>query len=366
MAVGARPGHGGQPHHQPAAAAPCSSRSPRWWWPARRGDAPWARAFRLYLVARRGDRGDPGGVPGRASAAAHGGHVLLHLPEIPLPDWAAGHPAARAGLRASTLLGGLYDGLRLATMLICLGAANALANPKRLLRPCPARCTRSAPRWWSRCRRAPAAGGERAAGPPGAGGCAAAASAACGRLRGIAMPVLDDALDRSLRARRRHGLPRLRPPAGGAGERPAGDRRARARRAAAASASASTALLDGTAPRAGWALPMLVAGVCRRRGRAGRWPGGGSRRTPLPPRPVAAGRRLAGGRAAGVAAAAVLVLAATVRPRQPLPVAVPADAGRRCRWLAPLASLVGLLPASAPPAARRVAGRRPARREVAA
>src|SRR4028119_2297828 len=33
--------------------------------------------------------------------------------------------------------GGLYDGLRLATMLICLGAANALANPRRLLRSMP-------------------------------------------------------------------------------------------------------------------------------------------------------------------------------------------------------------------------------------
>ena len=32
---------------------------------------------------------------------------------------------------------GFYDGLRLATMLICLGAANALANPRRLLRSMP-------------------------------------------------------------------------------------------------------------------------------------------------------------------------------------------------------------------------------------
>jgi energy-coupling factor transport system permease protein len=35
------------------------------------------------------------------------------------------------------LLAGLYDGLRLAAIVICIGAANALANPKRLLRSVP-------------------------------------------------------------------------------------------------------------------------------------------------------------------------------------------------------------------------------------
>ena len=36
------------------------------------------------------------------------------------------------------VLAGLYDGLRLGTIVICVGAANALANPKRLLRSVPA------------------------------------------------------------------------------------------------------------------------------------------------------------------------------------------------------------------------------------
>ena len=36
-----------------------------------------------------------------------------------------------------SLLAGLYDGLRLATIVICVGAANSLANPKRLLRSVP-------------------------------------------------------------------------------------------------------------------------------------------------------------------------------------------------------------------------------------
>ena len=35
------------------------------------------------------------------------------------------------------MLAGLYDGLRLATIVICIGAANSLANPKRLLRSLP-------------------------------------------------------------------------------------------------------------------------------------------------------------------------------------------------------------------------------------
>ena len=37
-----------------------------------------------------------------------------------------------------SILAGLYDGLRLGTVVVCVGAANALANPKRLLRSVPA------------------------------------------------------------------------------------------------------------------------------------------------------------------------------------------------------------------------------------
>ena len=37
-----------------------------------------------------------------------------------------------------SVLAGLYDGLRLGTIVVCVGAANALANPKRLLRSVPA------------------------------------------------------------------------------------------------------------------------------------------------------------------------------------------------------------------------------------
>jgi energy-coupling factor transport system permease protein len=61
---------------------------------------------------------------------------LFTLPEVPLPDWAKG---IRIGGRvtAEQLLFALYDGMKLATLLICVGAANSLANPARLLKSLP-------------------------------------------------------------------------------------------------------------------------------------------------------------------------------------------------------------------------------------
>ncbi|GAA3821182.1 CbiQ family ECF transporter T component [Streptomyces coacervatus] len=65
-----------------------------------------------------------------------GTHVIITLPELPLPHWAQG---IRLGGRvtAESLLFALYDGLKLATLLVCVGAANALANPSRLLKSLP-------------------------------------------------------------------------------------------------------------------------------------------------------------------------------------------------------------------------------------
>jgi len=100
-----------------------------------RGDQPWARSFRLYLwlglvvlVIRVLFRVLLGG--------NDAGHVLLSLPEVPLPGWAAGISLLGAFSREE-LLAALYEGLRLATLLIAVGAANALANPKRLMRSLP-------------------------------------------------------------------------------------------------------------------------------------------------------------------------------------------------------------------------------------
>ncbi|MGV9563008.1 energy-coupling factor transporter transmembrane component T [Streptomyces sp. NPDC003480] len=103
---------------------------------ARRTTAPWSRSYAAF--ARLGLAvlairllftvvlGSP--IPGT--------HTLFTLPEVPLPHWAQG---IRLGGRvtAESLVFALYDGLRLATLLICVGAANALANPARLLKALP-------------------------------------------------------------------------------------------------------------------------------------------------------------------------------------------------------------------------------------
>ncbi|WP_051717209.1 CbiQ family ECF transporter T component [Streptomyces megasporus] len=104
---------------------------------ARRTDAPWARSYAAFLklallvlavrMVFTTLLGSP--IPGTV--------VLFTLPEIPLPEWAQG---VRLGGRvtAEGLVFSLYEGLKLATILVCLGAANALANPARLLKSLPA------------------------------------------------------------------------------------------------------------------------------------------------------------------------------------------------------------------------------------
>ncbi len=102
---------------------------------ARRGDNPWAASFRMYLwlavfiVAMRvGFRVLFGGGDGPT--------IILDLPAIPLPGWVQGITLL-GPISLESLLAGLYDGLRLAAIVICVGAGNALANPKRLLASLP-------------------------------------------------------------------------------------------------------------------------------------------------------------------------------------------------------------------------------------
>jgi energy-coupling factor transport system permease protein len=102
----------------------------------RRSAAPWARSVGAYFTLAAFVIGMRvffqvliGG--------SYGDHLLFTLPEIPLPDWAAG---IRLGgpVTAEALLYTVYDAARLAVMLLCLGAANSLANPRKALRSVPA------------------------------------------------------------------------------------------------------------------------------------------------------------------------------------------------------------------------------------
>ena len=165
---------------------------------SRRSDAPWARAFRYYLMMAAVIIGIRvvfqavfGGVPGSS------GHVLVTLPRIPLPSWAAGiHLGGPVTLEG--VLSALYGGLRLGTLLCCVGAANALANPKRALRLLPGAlyelgvavivALSVAPQLAESVQRVRRA--RRLRGAP--------ATRRRGVVRTIAVPVLEDALDRSL------------------------------------------------------------------------------------------------------------------------------------------------------------------------
>lgn len=163
---------------------------------ARRTEAPWARAFKWYLLVgvvviamRVVFRVVLGGDLGA------GEHVLLTIPHVPLPGFMSGVRLGGA-VTAESVLSAVYDGFRLATILCCIGAANTLANPKRALRALPAAlyelgvtitvAVTVAPQLVEsvqRVRRARKLRGDTARGRRA--------------VRGIAMPVLHDALDRS-------------------------------------------------------------------------------------------------------------------------------------------------------------------------
>ncbi|MHA6511400.1 energy-coupling factor transporter transmembrane component T [Tessaracoccus sp. Z1128] len=100
-----------------------------------RGSSPWAASFSLYLwlaafiVALR--------VVFRIFfGGGDGPTVLFTLPVVPLPSWVQGIRLL-GPVSLESLLAGLYDGLRLAAIIVCIGAAHALANPKKLLASLP-------------------------------------------------------------------------------------------------------------------------------------------------------------------------------------------------------------------------------------
>jgi len=161
----------------------------------RRTSAPWARAYGFYLrmglvvIAIRI-------VFAVLVGAPVPGHVVVTLPEVQLPEWAAG---VRVGGEVTWegLAGAVYAGLQLATMLACVGAANALANPRRMLRAVPGAlyevgvavvvALSFSPQLVEGVSRVRAARRLRGRAHRGVRG-----------LRGVAMPVLEGALERSI------------------------------------------------------------------------------------------------------------------------------------------------------------------------
>jgi energy-coupling factor transport system permease protein len=162
---------------------------------ARRPDAPWARSFgsflrfglviiviRLVLQVLFGQR-----LPG---------HVVFSLPEVGLPSWAASVSLGGA-VTTESLVSGFNEGLQLATLIACVGAANSLASPYRLLRAIPSVLYELGVVVTVALSFAPqtvvAAAGIRDArrlrGRPHRG---------VRGLRGLAVPVLEGALERSL------------------------------------------------------------------------------------------------------------------------------------------------------------------------
>lgn len=161
---------------------------------ARRSDAPWARSYGAFLklalivIAIR--------IVFQAvlSNSSQGPTVLLTLPELPLPGSTGLKLGGEISLEA--VLRAFYEGLQLATILVCVGAANALGSARRLLRSVPGAlyevgvavviALTFAPQLVTDAGRVRAA--HRLRGQ--AGGLRA--------VRRLAMPVLEGALDRSI------------------------------------------------------------------------------------------------------------------------------------------------------------------------
>jgi energy-coupling factor transport system permease protein len=162
---------------------------------ARRGRAPWARAYGLLLKL--------GALTVVVTmllqvllGARYPGHTLVTLPSVPLPHWLGGISLGGA-ITGEALLNAFVSGLRLAVLIACFGAANALAHPARLTRILPAALYEvgvavvvaltfvpSLAESVVRIRAAQRLRGRSVAGLRG--------------IRGVAVPVLEEALERAI------------------------------------------------------------------------------------------------------------------------------------------------------------------------
>nr|WP_261400595.1 energy-coupling factor transporter transmembrane component T [Streptomyces salinarius] len=307
----------------------------------RRPHAPWSRSYGAFVKLALAVLlirllfttllGSP--IPGT--------HTLLTLPEIPLPDWAQG---VRLGGRvtAEGLTFALYDAMKLATLLICVGAANALANPSRLLKSLPGALYEMgvavvvaltfAPNLIADVQRLRAARRLRGRHDKGVRG-----------LLQVGLPVLEGALERSVAlaaAMDARGYGRT-------ARVPAPVRRT----TAALTLGGLLGICAGTyglltAAGGTYGIPVLLAGVAA--AFAGLWLGG--RRTVRTRyRPDRWDARAWLVTASGVAVAALLFLAAARDPAALHPGVVPLTAPTLPLWPA-AAVLLGLLPAFVAPA----------------
>lgn len=302
---------------------------------ARRDSSPWARAFGLYAVL---------------GAFIIGLRVLLHvfvglkwgevtvlpLPMIDLPGWAAGINLL-GDVRLEGLLAAVFEGLRLAVMILCVGAANALADPKRLLASLPGALQEIgtaivvamsvAPQLAASVRRVHRARRLRGDGARG--------MRAVGR---VVMPVLEDTLERSL------GLAASMESRGYGRRVGTSPRRHRVTGALMLGALLGMAIgsygvLDATSP--GWiGLPVLLAGVTL--GALGLASGSASSaRTTYRPAPWQRSETLTAG--CGIAAAA-LAFASVAREPDSLTMPLSPIAPPSLPWLLTLGLLLATLP----------------------
>jgi len=161
---------------------------------ARRSDAPWARSYVAFLklslvviVVRIAFQA-------LLSTGAQGPTVLFTLPSLPVPSGSGLKLGGVVSLEA--VLRAFYEGLQLATILCCVGAANALGSARRLLRSVPGAlyeigvaCVIAltfAPQLVTDAARVRSAHRLRGQG------------SGIGSLRRLAMPVLEGALERSV------------------------------------------------------------------------------------------------------------------------------------------------------------------------
>ncbi|MFJ4768738.1 CbiQ family ECF transporter T component [Streptomyces uncialis] len=308
---------------------------------ARRTEAPWARSYGAFVKIALVVLGVRLVFAVLLGSPIPGSHVLVTLPEVPLPDWAQG---VRIGGRvtAEGLVFALYDGLKLAALLICVGAANALANPSRLLKSLPGALYEAgvavvvaltfAPNLIADVRRLRSA--RRLRGRPDRG------------LRGllqVGLPVLEGALERSVAlaaAMDARGYGRT-------ADVPAPVRRL----TAALTLGGLLGVCAGTygvlgAAGAGYALPLLAVGAAAALG--GLWLGG-RRSVRTRYRPDAWGARAWLVAGSGAVVAVALVRFGSLDPAALRPGVVPLTAPELPLWPA-LAILAGLLPALVAPA----------------